>query len=72
MTAMADRDAVLNALKVVVDPDLRKDIVTLGFVKDVHIEAGRVKFTIELTTPACPVPTGCPTVARRAWRPSTG
>ena len=52
---MPDRDAVLNALRVVVDPDIRRDIVTLGFVKDVAIDAGRVAFTIELTTPACPV-----------------
>src|SRR5919109_356971 len=53
--ASVDRDAVLNALRVVVDPDLRKDIVSLGFVKEVSIDAGRVAFTIELTTPACPV-----------------
>jgi ATP-binding protein involved in chromosome partitioning len=52
---MSDRDAVLNALRVVVDPDIRKDIVTLGFVKNLAIENGRVSFTIELTTPACPV-----------------
>jgi ATP-binding protein involved in chromosome partitioning len=55
MTGSLDRDAVLNALRVVVDPDLRKDIVSLGFVKDVGIDGGRVRFTIELTTPACPV-----------------
>jgi ATP-binding protein involved in chromosome partitioning len=46
---------VLTALKSVVDPDLRKDIVSLGFVKHVEIDGGRVRFTIELTTPACPV-----------------
>ena len=50
-----DRDAVLNALRVVLDPDLRKDIVSLGFVKDLAITDGRASFTIELTTPACPV-----------------
>jgi ATP-binding protein involved in chromosome partitioning len=50
-----DRDAVLNALRAVIDPDLRRDIVTLGFVKDLNINGGRVGFTIELTTPACPV-----------------
>ena len=47
--------AVLDALKVVKDPDLHKDIVTLGFIKDLTIDGGRVAFTIELTTPACPV-----------------
>jgi len=53
--ASVDRDAVLNALRVVVDPDIRKDIVSLGFVKDLTIADGRASFTIELTTPACPV-----------------
>ena len=53
--APVDRDAVLNALRVVVDPDLQKDIVSLGFVKDLTIADGRASFTIELTTPACPV-----------------
>jgi ATP-binding protein involved in chromosome partitioning len=48
-------DVVLDALRVVMDPDLRKDIVTLGFVKNLVIEDGRVAFTIELTTPACPM-----------------
>ena len=53
--ATLDRDAVLNALRTVVDPDLRRDIVSLGFVKDLALGDGRVSFTIELTTPACPV-----------------
>ena len=48
--------AVLDALKSVQDPDLRRDIVSLGFVKRLQIDgAGRVRFVIELTTPACPV-----------------
>ena len=46
---------VLNALRVVEDPDLHRDIVTLGFVKDIRICDSNVAFTIELTTPACPV-----------------
>jgi len=46
---------ILQALTAVKDPDLHKDIVKLGFVKDVTIDGGRVAFTIELTTPACPV-----------------
>jgi ATP-binding protein involved in chromosome partitioning len=52
---MVDQTAVLGALKVVRDPDLNRDIVSLGFVKELRIERGRVAFTIELTTPACPV-----------------
>jgi ATP-binding protein involved in chromosome partitioning len=55
MAATLDRDAILHALRVVIDPDIRKDIVSLGFVKDVAIAGSRVSFTIELTTPACPV-----------------
>ncbi len=50
-----DQQAVLDALKVVTDPDLHRDIVGLGFVKDLRIDGSRVAFTIELTTPACPV-----------------
>ena len=46
---------ILEALKVVKDPDLHRDIVSLNFVKDVKIEGKDVSFTIELTTPACPV-----------------
>ncbi|MDP3703736.1 MAG: Mrp/NBP35 family ATP-binding protein [Candidatus Omnitrophota bacterium] len=52
---MATTEQVLNALKAVQDPDLRRDIVSLGFVKDVRVQNGQVAFTIELTTPACPV-----------------
>jgi ATP-binding protein involved in chromosome partitioning len=50
-----DEAAVLNALQVVKDPDLRKDVVSLGFVKDLRIDDGNVSFSLELTTPACPV-----------------
>src|SRR5687767_4660111 len=55
MSGSPDRESILSALKAVVDPDLRRDIVSLGFVKNVAIDQGRVSFTIELTTPACPV-----------------
>lgn len=46
---------ILNALKEVIDPDLHKDIVTLGFIKDLEILEHKISFKIELTTPACPV-----------------
>jgi ATP-binding protein involved in chromosome partitioning len=50
-----DQGAVLDALKVVQDPDLHRDIVSLGFIKELKVDGGLVAFTIELTTPACPV-----------------
>jgi ATP-binding protein involved in chromosome partitioning len=50
-----DPSVVLDALKAVQDPDLHRDIVSLGFVKDLAVNGGRVSFSIELTTPACPV-----------------
>lgn len=46
---------ILEALKIVRDPDLNKDIVSLNFIKDIKIEGKNVSFKIELTTPACPV-----------------
>ncbi len=54
-TRTVESTAVLDALRVVQDPDLGRDIVSLGFVKALHIENGEVSFEIELTTPACPV-----------------
>lgn len=49
------REQVLDALKNIIDPDLHRDIVSLGFVKEVAICDSAVKTVIELTTPACPV-----------------
>lgn len=48
-------EIVLESLKQIIDPDLRKDIVTLGFIRDLAIDGGDVSFRIVLTTPACPV-----------------
>ncbi|HMJ08035.1 MAG TPA: Mrp/NBP35 family ATP-binding protein [Pyrinomonadaceae bacterium] len=47
--------SILDSLKQIIDPDLHKDIVTLGFVRDIAIDGGDVSFRIVLTTPACPV-----------------
>lgn len=49
------RERVVEALRGVVDPELGKDIVEAGFVRDLRIGGGRVDVTIELTTPACPI-----------------
>src|SRR5687767_8220999 len=46
---------ILTALKKVRDPDLHKDIVELGFIQNLQIKGGAVKFDLVLTTPACPV-----------------
>ncbi|PYS48040.1 MAG: chromosome partitioning protein [Acidobacteria bacterium] len=54
MTQVSEQ-SVLDALRQIKDPDLHKDIVTLGFIKDLKIEGGDVSFRIVLTTPACPV-----------------
>src|SRR5918997_2688520 len=53
--AQITEQSVLAALRLVRDPDLHKDIVTLGFVRDLRIDGGEVSFRIVLTTPACPV-----------------
>jgi ATP-binding protein involved in chromosome partitioning len=46
---------ILDGLRQIKDPDLHKDIVTLGFIRDLKIDGGNVSFRIVLTTPACPV-----------------
>jgi ATP-binding protein involved in chromosome partitioning len=48
-------EQVLAALRNVEDPDLKKDLVTLNMIKDVKIEDKIIAFTLELTTPACPM-----------------
>ncbi len=48
-------ESVIDALKYVDDPDLKKDLVTLGMIKDVAVNGKNVSFTVVLTTPACPM-----------------
>jgi ATP-binding protein involved in chromosome partitioning len=60
--------AILDALRSVQDPDLRQDIVSLGFVRDLRVCGGNVAFKIELTTPACPVKDLMKSQADRAVR----
>lgn len=49
------QEQVLEALKKVQDPELHRDIVSLGMVKSLAVSNGKVAFTVELTTPACPL-----------------
>ena len=65
MSSPVTADQVLDALRAIEDPDLHRDIVSLGFVKDLKIEGDAVAFTIELTTPACPVKERFESEARR-------
>ncbi|HEY7167075.1 MAG TPA: Mrp/NBP35 family ATP-binding protein [Candidatus Binatia bacterium] len=48
-------EKVLDALRTVQDPELHRDIVSLGMVKELDVKNGNVRFTVELTTPACPL-----------------
>ncbi|MEO1049501.1 MAG: Mrp/NBP35 family ATP-binding protein [Bacteroidota bacterium] len=53
---MAIKEAdVLKALSTVDDPDLKKDLVTLNMIKDVEVHSDIIRFTVVLTTPACPL-----------------
>ena len=55
MSHAVSRESVLAALGTVHDPDLKRDLVSLGMIEDLVIEGDRVRFTVALTTPACPV-----------------
>ncbi|MGZ4019969.1 MAG: iron-sulfur cluster carrier protein ApbC [Flavisolibacter sp.] len=51
---MTDND-ILRALSTVQEPDLKKDLVTLNMIRDIEIEGDSIRFTVVLTTPACPL-----------------
>jgi ATP-binding protein involved in chromosome partitioning len=66
MAVLSEKE-VLGALATIVDPDLGRDVVSLGMIKDLRLsEAGEVGFTFELTTPACPVRDRFKTMAEEA------
>jgi ATP-binding protein involved in chromosome partitioning len=74
MTAadVVSRDDVLDALSRVKDPELHRDIVSLGMVKDLRIEGGAVSLLVELTTPACPLKETIERDVRAALEPLAG
>src|SRR4051794_16113158 len=56
MGCMPTREQILEALRVVIDPELRQDIVTLGMVRSIKVsDGGVVDVTVSLTTPGCPI-----------------
>ncbi|HJW84110.1 MAG TPA: Mrp/NBP35 family ATP-binding protein, partial [Anaerolineae bacterium] len=57
---------VLNALRRVMDPELGRDLVSLGMVRDVQVEDGVARFALRLTTPACPIRDQLVAMAHRA------
>ncbi len=50
-----NKEAVINALRTVDDPDLKKDLVTLNMISDVEVAGKSIRFRVTLTTPACPL-----------------
>jgi ATP-binding protein involved in chromosome partitioning len=48
-------EIVVNALRNVIDPDLKKDLVTLGMISEIQIDGNKISFKVTLTTPACPL-----------------
>ena len=63
---MITKEQVLNALKQVMDPDLNRDLVSLNMIKNIKIDGENVSFSIELTTPSCPLKNKIEADARRA------
>ena len=59
-------EMVLKALGQVQEPELHKDLVTLGMIRDINIKGGGVSFTVVLTTPACPLKSKIEQEARSA------
>ncbi len=49
------KEQVLDALRNVDDPDLKKDLVTLNMIRDIEVKGKEVSFSVILTTPACPL-----------------
>mgnify|MGYP003588536299 FL=1 len=65
-------ERVFEALRQVEDPELHRDIVSLGMVKNLAVNDGQVSFTVELTTPACPLRETIDADCRKALSQSAG
>ncbi|WP_210491315.1 Mrp/NBP35 family ATP-binding protein [Patulibacter sp. SYSU D01012] len=65
---MPTREEILQALEAVIDPELKKDVVELGMVRDISIGEDRVDVTISLTTNGCPLRNHFVVAVRKAVR----
>ncbi len=63
---MITKEHILDALRNVEDPDLKKDLVTLNMIEDLQIQGNKVSFSVVLTTPACPMKTILENACRNA------
>jgi len=63
---LVNKEQVLNALSYVMDPDLHRDLVSLNMIKDIEIQGEKVSFSVELTTPSCPLKSKIEADARKA------
>lgn len=52
---MITKEQVVDALRNVIEPDLKKDLITLNMVENIEVNGSEVSFTVVLTTPACPL-----------------
>ncbi|NES07814.1 MAG: Mrp/NBP35 family ATP-binding protein [Okeania sp. SIO2F4] len=55
MSNIPDTKSILDVLRPVEDPELRKSLVELNMIRNINVVDGQVKFTLVLTTPACPL-----------------
>jgi len=65
-------ELVLDALRAVKDPELHRDVVSLGMIEDLKIDGGLVSFTLNLTTPACPLRAEMEAKSRLPYAPFPG
>jgi len=72
MSEEVTSNVVLQALSKVQEPELNNDLVSLGMIKDLKIEGGKVEFSIQLTTPACPLRDQIKAEAKQAVEKVTG
>ena len=66
MAEKITEELILKQLSTVMDPELNRDLVSLGMIKEIETDGQNVKFTIELTTPACPLRSRIEADARKA------